>query len=103
MAAEPSPTTGRFPHDAQSAQEATCPVSPHAAECRATPRAWLRGTQRCDGPLLAAHGFEAATIVGLVARRLATAQEKIKAGGKLVEVARVRITDAGHVALAADG
>jgi hypothetical protein len=31
------------------------------------------------------------------------AQEKVKAGGKLVEVARVRITDAGRAALAAAG
>jgi hypothetical protein len=48
--------------------------------------------------------LSAAMIVGLVSRGLATmAQEKMKAGDKLVEVARVRITDAGHVALAADG
>jgi hypothetical protein len=39
-------------------------------------------------------------IVGLVSRGLATmAQEKMKVGGKLVEVARVPITDAGHAAL----
>ncbi len=62
------------------------------------------GRNGVTGTLLAAHGFSAAMIVGLVSRGLATmAQEKMKAGGKLVEVARVRITDAGHAAFAADG
>jgi hypothetical protein len=62
------------------------------------------GRNGVTGTLLAAHGFSAIMIVGLVSRGLATmVQEKMKAGDKLVEVARVRITDAGHVALAADG
>jgi hypothetical protein len=55
------------------------------------------GRNGVTGPLLEAHGFRAATIVGLVSLGLATmAQEKVKAGGKLVAVARVRITDAGQ-------
>jgi hypothetical protein len=62
------------------------------------------GRNGVTGPLLTAHGFSAATIMGLIGRGLATmAQEKVKAGGKLVEVARVRITDAGRAALAAAG
>jgi hypothetical protein len=62
------------------------------------------GRNGVTGPLLAAHGFSAATIVGLVSRGLAMmAQEKVKAGGKLVAVARVRIADAGHDALTAEG
>jgi hypothetical protein len=62
------------------------------------------GRNGVTGPLLAAHGFSAAAIMGLIGRGLATmAQEKVKAGGKLVAVARVRITDAGRAALPADG
>jgi len=62
------------------------------------------GRNGVTGPLLAAHGFRAAAIVGLVSLGLATiAQAKVKAGGKLVAVARVRITDAGQDALTAEG
>jgi hypothetical protein len=62
------------------------------------------GRNGVTGPLLAAHGFSAAMIIGLIGRGLATmAQEKVKAGGKLVAVARVRITDAGRNALTAEG
>ena len=62
------------------------------------------GRNGVTGPLLAAHGFSAAAIMGLIGRGLATmAQEKVKAGGKLVAVARVRITDAGQDALTAEG
>ncbi len=58
------------------------------------------GRNGVTGPLLAAHGFSVSTIAGLVSRGLATiAHEKVKAGGKLIEVARVRITDAGRDAL----
>jgi hypothetical protein len=52
-------------------------------------------------PLLSAHGFSAAMIARLVRRGLATlTQEKVRAGGKLIDVAKVRITDAGRDALA---
>ena len=55
------------------------------------------GRNGVTGPLLKAHGFGVATIAGLVSRGLATmTQEKVRAGGKLVEVARVRITEAGR-------
>ena len=53
--------------------------------------------------LLSAHGFDASLIAGLVDRGLATlTAEKVRAGGKLIEVGKVRITEAGREALAAD-
>jgi hypothetical protein len=43
-------------------------------------------------PLLCAHGFSAAMIARLVSRGLATlTHEKVRAGGKLVDVAKVPI------------
>jgi hypothetical protein len=48
-----------------------------------------------------AHGITVDVLVGLVRAGLATAHaERVKAGGQTVEVARVRITDAGRRALA---
>jgi hypothetical protein len=53
--------------------------------------------------LLSAHGFDASLIAGLVNHGLATiTAEKVRVGGKLIAVARVRITEAGE-ALAAAG
>jgi hypothetical protein len=50
--------------------------------------------------LLFAHGFGATTIAGLVDSGLATSTtEKVWAGGRTVNVKRVRITPAGRVAL----
>jgi len=49
---------------------------------------------------LSAHGFRVAMIAGLVNRGLATlTSEKVRAGGKIIEVGKVRITDAGREAL----
>jgi hypothetical protein len=54
--------------------------------------------------VLSAHGFDATMIAGLVNRGLATlTMEKIRADGKLIAVAMVRITEAGRRALAAAG
>jgi hypothetical protein len=53
--------------------------------------------------LLSAHGFDASLIAGLVNHGLATlTAEKVGAGGKLIAVAKARITDAGRYALAAE-
>ena len=47
--------------------------------------------------LVRGHGFRRQMLVGLVRFGLATAErETVKAGGKAVEVARVRITEAGR-------
>jgi hypothetical protein len=47
--------------------------------------------------LLTAHGFSAALIASLVNQGLASLMhEKVRAGGKVVEVAKVRITAAGR-------
>jgi len=52
-------------------------------------------------PLLAAHGFDASTIAGLIGRGLATiAHEKALAS---INVARLRITETGRAALAVAG
>jgi len=54
--------------------------------------------------LPSAHGFDASLIAGLVNRGLATlTAEKVLAGGKLIAVAKARITEAGREALAAEG
>ena len=53
--------------------------------------------------LLSAHGFDATVIAGLVNRGLATLKmEKVRAGGKLIAVAMVRITEGGRRASTAD-
>ena len=51
--------------------------------------------------LLSAYGFDASMIAELVNHGLATlTAEKVRAGGKLIAVAKVRITEAGQDALA---
>ena len=51
--------------------------------------------------LVLAHGFDGDMIAGLVHSGLATAQrENMKAGGRAIEVVRIRITGAGRDALA---
>jgi hypothetical protein len=54
---------------------------------------------------LAAHGFGVAMIAGLINQGLATlTHEKVRAGGKMIEVGKVRITAAaGWDALAGEG
>jgi hypothetical protein len=55
----------------------------------------------CTEAIMLAHGFTTEQMVELVRAGLATATaERVVAGGKTVEVARVRITDAGRRALA---
>jgi hypothetical protein len=50
--------------------------------------------------VLVAHGFDSDLMARLVRERLATATpERVFAGGKPIEVTRVRITDAGRRAL----
>ena len=50
--------------------------------------------------LLIAHGFTVAQLVELIAAGLASAHaERVVAGGKAIEIARVKITDAGRRAL----
>jgi hypothetical protein len=54
----------------------------------------------CTEDLLRAHGFKLDDMVDVVNAGLATATaERTVAGGKSVEVSRMRITDAGRVAL----
>jgi hypothetical protein len=54
----------------------------------------------CTEAVMLAHGFTIAQMVELVRAGLATATaERVVAGSKMIEVARVRITDAGRRAL----
>jgi hypothetical protein len=54
-------------------------------------------------PFLVAHGFGGAMITGLVNRGLLIMTlEKIRAGGKMIEVVKVQITPAGRDVLAAE-
>jgi hypothetical protein len=60
-------------------------------------RAGLDGASQT---LLMAHGFCVSMIAGLVNRGLATlTREKVRAGSRLVDVGRVRITPAGRETL----
>jgi hypothetical protein len=55
----------------------------------------------CTEAIMLAHGFSIDLMVELVNAGLATAQtERMVAAGKRIEVARVRITEAGRRALA---
>jgi hypothetical protein len=54
----------------------------------------------CNEAIMLAHGFTIAQMVELIRAGLATAgTERMVAGGKSIEVARVRITEAGRRAL----
>jgi hypothetical protein len=54
----------------------------------------------CTEAIMLAHGFSIDMMVKLVNAGLATATaERMVAGGKTIEVARVRITEAGRRAL----
>jgi hypothetical protein len=60
------------------------------------------GTDGETQTLLTAHGFSIRTIAALVKCGLVTiAREKVRTGGKWIDAAKVRITDAGRDALAA--
>ena len=62
------------------------------------------GIDGASQTLLMAHGFCVSMIAGLVNRGLATlTREKVRAGSRLVDVGKVRITAPGRDALAAEG
>ena len=55
----------------------------------------------CTEAIMLAHGFTVAQMVELINAGPATAKaERVVAGGRAIEVARVRITEAGRQALA---
>jgi hypothetical protein len=50
--------------------------------------------------LLSAHGFGASLVVGLINRGLVMIMyERVRSGGTIIEVTKVRITDEGHRAI----
>jgi hypothetical protein len=53
--------------------------------------------RRCTKSIMLAHGFTPEMMIEMIAVGLATAfDERVVAGGKSIEVARVRISDAGR-------
>jgi hypothetical protein len=62
-----------------------------------------RCTDGCTEAVLLAHGFTTKLITELVRTGLATTQtEHMHGGRRAVDVSRIRITDAGRMALAED-
>jgi hypothetical protein len=56
----------------------------------------------CTEALLLAHGFTAELVAGLVRAGWATAEnERVRAGSRMIDVPRVKITDAGRRAISA--
>jgi hypothetical protein len=59
------------------------------------------GARGCTESIMLAHSFEIELLDGLVRDGLATAEpDRVRAGGRSIEVVRVLITDAGRRALA---
>jgi hypothetical protein len=55
----------------------------------------------CTEAIMVAHGFAVDMLADLISAGLATARiERVMAGGRSIDVVRVRITDAGRRALA---
>jgi hypothetical protein len=72
----------------------------YPADCRRALDLLASSVNGCTASLLLAHGFTSALIAGLVDSGLATSTtERVLAGGRSVEVMRLRITDRGRVAL----
>ena len=80
-------------------------TSPHLTAKQHRALAMLATAGR-DGPTQAsldAHGFDASLVVGLLNCGLATTMyDRVPAGGETVEVTKVRISEKGRAALAAE-
>jgi len=77
---------------------AVAPSPTAAARSNCSPR--LRSYNGATEAIMRAHGFTVEQMVALVRDGLATATpERVVAGGRTMEVATVRITDAGRRAL----
>lgn len=58
------------------------------------------GQTGCTDASMMAHGFTIALLVELIHEGLASVTpQRVRAGGRMIEVARVRITDAGRQAV----
>jgi hypothetical protein len=58
------------------------------------------GRNGTTNAILAAHGFTAGMVTSLVREGFATAMiERVRAGNRMIEIVRVRITAAGRAAL----
>jgi hypothetical protein len=77
-------------------------MSLSAEQRRALAMLAISGHNGATQPFLVAHGFGDAMLTGLVYRGLLImTREKIRAGGKMIEVTKMRITEAGRDALGA--
>ena len=72
----------------------------NADQCRALELLASLGPQGCTGATLIAHGCQVDVLAELVRDGFVTAyREPLKAGKRQIEVARIRITPAGRLAL----
>jgi hypothetical protein len=72
-----------------------------AEQCRALRLLTRGGSDGYTESIMLAHGFTISMLAGLVLDGLATATPEAEhAGGRAIKVVRVRITDAGRLALA---
>jgi hypothetical protein len=90
-----------------SDSQALDPGSPRALTVRERVLLFCVGSdtdwQRAGLTLLSAHGLGVSMIAGFVSQGLATlTREQVKAGAKMIEVAKVQITEAGRKAVGAE-
>jgi hypothetical protein len=81
---------------------AVTPRTPHpsAEQRRALEMLAGAGQNGCTDAFMMAHGFTIALLVELIHDGLASVTpQRVLAGGRMIEVARVRITDAGRQAV----
>jgi hypothetical protein len=72
----------------------------YPAEWRRALEVLAKSADGCTTSILLAHGFPSTLVADLITLGLATAKsEHIQAGQRTADVTRVRITDAGRVAL----
>jgi hypothetical protein len=77
------------------------PSSKPDADRRRALRVLAASPDGCTEALMLAHGFKLDLLIDMVRDGLATAHnDHMRAGGREIEVTRVRITDAGRRALA---
>jgi hypothetical protein len=72
----------------------------YPAEWRRALEVLAKSADGCSTSIMLAHGFASSVVAELIATGLATVKsEHIRAGQRTVDVTRVRITEAGRVAL----
>ena len=71
-----------------------------SADWRRALEVLAKSADGCTTSILLAHGFPSTVVADLITMGLATAKsERVRAGQRTIDVTRVRITEAGRVAL----